>query len=196
MNQRTISLAALIAAAAVFVIGVAFTAVRDRHYESVATVVLSPSTEEPENIPTLLESFERSGTLGTYVEVMAADHTTAEARAMGVSITVRAVPDTRAIRLIAEGDEDAVQPALNSVIRATRARQTALSDLYVLEVLGSPSEPTLAGPGTGVLLLATALLAVFAAVGVVAILRRFGPPGSRRPLQDGLFRSGSTQPEP
>jgi hypothetical protein len=195
VNPRAISLAALVAAAAVFVVGIVFTAVRDRHYESVATVVLSPSTEEPENIPTLLESFERSGTLGTYVEVMAADDTTAEARAMGVSVTVRAVPDTRAIRLVAEGDEEDVQPALTSVIGATRARQTALSDLYVLEVLGSPSEPTLAGPDTGVLLLATALLAVFAAVGVVAILRRFGPPGSRRPPQDGL-RSGSTQPEP
>ena len=196
MNQRTISLAALIAAATVFVVGIVFTAVRDRHYESVATVVLSPSDAEPENISSLLESFERSGTLGTYVELMASDDTTAEAREMGVSVTVRAVPDTRAIRLIAEGDEEDVQPALTSVISATRARQTALSDLYVLEVLESPSEPTLAGPGTGVLLLATALLAVFAAVGVVAILRRFGPPGSQRPLQDGLFRPGSTQSEP
>lgn len=196
MNQRAISIAALVAAAAVFVIGIVFATVRDRHYESVATVVLSPSTAEPENIPTLLESFERSGTLGTYVEVMASDDTTAEARAMDVSVTVRAVPDTRAIRLIAEGDEEDVQPALTLVIRATRAKQTALSGLYVLEVLGSPSEPTLAGPDTGVLLLATALLSLFAAVGVVAILRRFGPPGSRRPLQDGLFRSGSTQPEP
>jgi hypothetical protein len=169
-------------------------AVRDRDYGSVATVVLSPSAAEPDSISSLLESFERSGTLGTYVELMASDDTTAEAREMGVSVTVRAVPDTRAIRLIAEGDEEDVQPALQSVIDNTRARRTALSDLYVIEVLESPSEPTLAGPSTGVLLLATLLLSVFAAVGTVAILRRFGPPGSRRPVQGGFFGSGPARP--
>lgn len=194
MSQRSISIAALVAAALVFLSGVVFIAVRDRDYESVATVVLSPSTAEPDSISSLLESFERSGTLGTYVELMASDDTTAVARGMGVSITVRAVPDTRAIRLIAEGGQDEVRPALQSVIAATRERQTALSDLYVLEVLERPSEPTLAGPGTGLLLFATILLSIFAAVGVIAILRRLAPPGGR-PVQDGS-RSGPARPKP
>jgi len=195
VSQRSIGIAALVTAAVVFLTGVVFTAVRDRDHESTATVVLSPSQAEPENISSLLESFERSGTLGTYVELMASDDTTAEAREMGVSLTVRAVPDTRAIRLIAEGGQDEVQPALQSVIQATRERQTALSDLYVLEVLESPSEPTLSGPGTGVLLFATILLSIFAAVGVVAILRRVAPPGGR-PVQDSIFGSGSAKPKP
>ncbi len=194
MSRRSISIAALVAAVTVFLVGLVYTVARDRSYESVATVVLSPSQAEPENISSLLESFERSGTLGTYVELMASNDTTAEARAMGVSITVRAVPDTRAIRLIAEGDKEAVQPALKSVIEATRNRQTALSDLYVLEVLESPSEPTQAGPSTGILLFATLLLSIFAAVGTLAILRRFGPQG-RAPIQGNPFRSGPTRPE-
>lgn len=183
MNRRSLAIAALAAAVAVLVAGVAFTLVRDREYESVATVVLSPSSAEPERISSLLESFERSGTLGTYVELMASDDTTAEARSLGVDITVRAVPDTRAIRLIAEGGREEVQPALRAVIAATRARQTALSDLFRLELLESPSPPTLAGPGTSLLLLATLFLAAFAAFAVVAVLRRLAPPDSRRPAQ-------------
>jgi hypothetical protein len=184
VNRRGITIAALAAAAAVLLAGIIFSAVRDREYESVATVVLSPSSAEPDRISSLLESFERSGTLGTYVELMASDDTTEEARELGVSIIVRAVPDTRAIRLIAEGEKDQVQPALRLVITATRARQTALSDLFRLELLESPSAPTLAGPGTGLLLLATLLLAIFAAVAVVAILRRVAPPESRRPVNN------------
>jgi acylphosphatase len=195
VSRRSIGIAALVAAATVFLAGLIYTIARDRSYESVATVVLSPSQAEPENISSLLESFERSGTLGTYVELMASNDTTAEAREMGVSITVRAVPDTRAIRVIAEGGKEEVQPALQSVIEATRNRQTALSDLYVLEVLESPSERTQAGPSTGILLLATLLLSIFAAVGTVAILRRFGPQ-RRAPIQGDLFRSGPTRPEP
>jgi hypothetical protein len=195
VSQRGITLAALVAAAVVLVAGIVFTAVRDRHYESVATVVLSPSSTEPDRISSLLESFERSGTLGTYVELMASEDTTAEARQLGVNITVRSVPSTRAIRLIATGGKDEVRPALQSVIAATRARQTALSDLFVLEMLERPSAPVLAGPGTGILLLATLLLAGFAAIAVVAILRRVAPPGSRRPTQRGLFRTEPTRPE-
>jgi hypothetical protein len=179
MSRRGITIAALAAAAAVLIAGIAFTVVRDREYESVATVVLSPDSTEPDRISSLLESFERSGTLGTYVELMASDDTTEGARAMGVDITVRAVPDTRAIRLIAEGGEDQVVEALGLVIEATEARQTALSDLFQLEVLESPSTPTLAGPSSVLLLLATLLLALFAAVAVLAILRRVAPPESR-----------------
>ena len=196
MSPRKINLAALVAAAIVLVAGVAFTLVRDRPYESVATVVLSPSSAEPDNISSLLESFERSGTLGTYVELMASDDTTADARNRDVSITVRAVPDTRAIRVIGEGDEDAVQPAVQSVITNTENRKTALSDLYEFEVLERPSEPELAGPGTAVLLLATVLLALFAAVAVIAILRRVVLTGSERPIQDSTPRKGSTQRQP
>jgi capsular polysaccharide biosynthesis protein len=195
VNQRRIRLAALVTAALVLIAGIAFTVARSRDYESVATVVLSPTTTEAGEITTLLESFERSGTQGTYVELMASDDTTAKARATGVSITVRAVPNTRAIRIVAKGDQEDVVPALRSVISATEARQASLSDLFALQILESPSAPSLSGPGTGVLLLATLLLAIFAAIAVVVILRRFGP-GARQPVQSALFRAAPTRPEP
>jgi hypothetical protein len=182
VSSRGIAIAALAAALAVLFAGVAFTVIRDRNHESIATVVLSPSSDEPDRIASLLESFERSGTQGTYVELMASDDTTAAARAMGVEITVRSVPDTRAIRLIAVGDEEDVQPALESVINATKERQSALRDLFVLEALEAPSAPGDAGPSTGLLLAATLLLSAFAALTVLVILRRVAPPtaASRR----------------
>lgn len=181
MSQHTIRRAALATAAVVLVVGIAFTLARGRDYESHATVVLSPTVKEAGEITTLLESFERSGTQGTYVELMASNDTTAQARRTGVSISVRAVPNTRAIQVTAKGNEEDVVPALESVIAATKARQRSLSDLFALQVLESPSTPSLSGPGTGILLLATVLLAIFAAIAVIAILRRVEPQ-RRRPL--------------
>lgn len=195
MSPRNITFAALVAAAAVLVVGLVFTIARDRDYESVATVVLTPNTDEPDRISSLLESFERSGTLGTYVELMASDDTTQEARDLGVTITIRAIPDTRAISVIAKGGEGEVQPALESVIDATRDREGTLSDLFTIQTLESPSEPSLAGPSAVILLLATLLLAGFAAVAVIALLRRFAPP-ERRPLQDNVPKRGPAQPAP
>jgi hypothetical protein len=192
VSERKIRLAALATGVLVLAVGIAFTAARGRDYESVATVVLSPTAKEAGEITTLLESFERSGTQGTYVELMASDDTTAKAQAMGVSITVRAVPNTRAIRIIATGGKEEVVPALGSVIAATEARQASLDDLFALQILESPSSPSLSGPGTATLLLATLLLAILAAIGVFVILRRLGP---RRPVQSGLFRASPTPSE-
>lgn len=193
MNARGIRIAALATAALVLAVGIVFTLTRSRDYESTATVVLSPTVTEAGEITTLLESFERSGTQGTYVQLMASNDTTAQARSMGVSITVRAVPSTRAIQITAKGDKEEVVPALESVISATKRRQGSLSDLFALQVLESPSTPALSGPGTGILLLATLLLAIFAAIAVIMILRRLGP---RRSVQDSLFRAESTHAEP
>jgi hypothetical protein len=192
VSESNIRRAGLATGVLVLLIGVAFTFARSRDYESVATVILSPTATETGEITTLLESFERSGTQGTYVELMASDDTTARATDRGVSITVRAVPDTRAIRIVATGGKEDVVPALESTIDATEARQKSLNDLYSLQTLERPSTPTLAGPGTGVLLFATALLAVFAAVGVVVVLRRLGP---GRPVQSALFKAGPERSE-
>ncbi|MGE5281281.1 MAG: hypothetical protein ACM3N0_02980 [Chloroflexota bacterium] len=195
MSRRSIRRAALATGVLVLLIGSVFTLTRSRDYESVATVVLSPTAKETGEITTLLESFERSGTQGTYVELMASSDTTAKAQAMGVSISVRSVPSTRAIEVTAKGGEENVVPALESVIKETEARQGALSDLFALHILEKPSSPSLSGPGTGVLLLATLLLAIFAAIAVVVILRRLAPQG-RRPLQDTLFRAEPKRPQP
>lgn len=185
MKRSLMVLTAVLAGVAVLIAGGLFTAVRDRPYESVASVVVSPQTKNPNQIASLLESFERSGTLGTYVELMSSDDTTKEARERGVTITVRAIPNTRAIRLIAEGEEEDVKPALHSVILNTLARQSTLTSLSTLRILESPSEPVLAGPSTSILLLATVLLALFAAIAVFAILRRVAPP-PERPVQDSI----------
>ena len=194
MTAPAIRLAALAAATVVLIAGISYAILRDRDYESTATVVLSPDSSEPERVAGLLESFERSGTLGTYVELMASDDTTAEAKAMGVDITVRSVPDTRTIKLIATGEENEVQPALDSVIVATGEKQEALSDLFLPAVLEEPSTPVLAGPGLGLVLFATFLLAGFAALAVILILRRVAEAGGpRRGAEAPLNRSSSSE---
>jgi hypothetical protein len=179
--RTSATLAAAITAALVLIVGVVFTATRDRDHQSFATVVLSPDSDDPERVSSLLESFERSGSLGTYVELMASDDTTREARALGVDVTVRSVPDTRTIRLTGMGDEEDVQPALRSVISATQAKQTTLGDLFALGVLEQPSVPEQAGPGGGLLLVATVLLSGFAALAVLLIVRQLGQAPQSRP---------------
>lgn len=199
MRLPSTALAALVTAALVLVVGIAFTVTRDRDHQSSATVVLAPSTpDDPERVSAVLESFERSGTLGTYVELMAADDTTRAARDLGVDIAVRSVPDTRTIRVTAVGDEDDVQPALTSVIEASVAKQATLADLFVLSVLEQPSAPEQAGPDDGLLLLATLLLAGFAALAVVLVLRQVGstqPPAPESPRQDTPGAGDRRRPE-
>jgi hypothetical protein len=176
------AVAAAVTAVVVIVVGVVFTLARDRDYQSFATVVLSPDGSDPERVSSLLESFERSGTLGTYVELMASDDTTSEARGLGVDVTVRSVPDTRTIRLTGVGEQQDVQPALRSVIATTQSKQATLADLFALGVLEQPSEPEQSGPADGLLLAATALLAGFAALAVLLILRQLerpAPPSGR-----------------
>lgn len=199
MNDRMLALAAVATAAVVVIVGMVFAVARPTKYESTAAVVLSPDTEVPDRISSLLESFQRSGTLGTYVELMASGDTTAEAQAAGVDITVRAVPDTRTIQVTGVGDHDAVQSAVSSVIERTQSKQATLRDLFELVVLEEPSGPAESGPGTPLILAATLLLAGFAAIAVFLILRRVAPGQSRkpeptRPRQKSDRRRRSTTP--
>lgn len=181
MSERMLVIAAAATAAIVVIVGLVFVVARPTKYESTAAVVLSPDTEVPDRISSLLESFQRSGTLGTYVELMASGDTTAQAQAAGVDITVRAVPDTRTIQVTGVGDHDAVQPAVSSVIDRTQSKQSTLRDLFALAILEEPSGPVESGPGTPLILAATLLLAAFAAIAVFLILRRVAPAPPRKP---------------
>src|SRR5690606_960598 len=71
VTSRSVAIVAAATALVVLVIGLLFTVARPVEHESTATVVLSPDTQDPDRIGSLLESFQRSGTLGTYVELLA-----------------------------------------------------------------------------------------------------------------------------
>ncbi len=59
----------------IFAAGVAYTLIRPITYQSDATMVLAPTPTKPSDLPNVLDSFQRSGTAGTYVELLASEDT-------------------------------------------------------------------------------------------------------------------------
>lgn len=175
-------LAVLVVAGAVLLLGVAYSALRDQQYESRATVTLVPDPERAEDRTILLDAFDRSGTIGTYVELIGSRNVIEEAGSPTSSIAVRAIPDTRVIEITATGEQASVQQDLNAVIGAAAKSGPDLGDLWRLQVLESPGVPALAGPSSGALFGATILLAVLA--GIVTFVLLGG--GSGRPRQPVL----------
>jgi uncharacterized protein involved in exopolysaccharide biosynthesis len=179
MNARFANLLALAAAVCVLSVGVAYAALRPVSWTSEASIVLAPQAPEADDLPSLLDSFERSGTVGTYVELIASHDTLRRAGSPPVAVTVRAIPDTRVITISTTGERDEVQPALRSVLLAATAAQAGLRDLWKLSVLESPSGPGEAGPSASLVIAASALLAILAAVATGVAVRRIavGEPG-------------------
>ncbi len=188
LNNLTRSLPATVTVAVATVIlfsGLAYSIVRPITYQSQATLVLVPISADPKELPGVLDSFQRSGTAGTYVELLASADTLKRAGDPPVTVTVRSVPDTRAIRVTsAASDKNIVQPALRSLLTAATREQDKLVDIWDIRVLQAPSDPVQSSTSTGLLLMATLLLAVLGALCAWTLLRRYGQgPGSgdRRP---------------
>lgn len=189
--SRTIRVVAVLAAAAiVLAAGLAYTATRAIDYESRAVTVLALGKVRPGSAPTLLTNFDRSGVSGTFVELLSAQETLRAAGSPPIAVDVRAVPDTRTIELVATGDEGQVQPGLASVIAAAQRAVPQLNDPFKLRVLDPPSPPQQAGPSTGLLVVATLLLAALAALFVAVVTRRVVPVGS--PAEADAGRTGAS----
>ncbi len=163
---------ALIVALAVLLAGIAYAAVSSPPYVSNAQLVLTPDTSDPAEASSLLESFQRSGTIGTFVELYASADTLRVAGDPPVTITVRAVPDSRVMRIGASGARDAVRDSLSRVLAAGRQRESTLRDLWTTQVLERPSAAEQGRPSRGAVLLATLLLAVLASGFTYVLLRR------------------------
>jgi uncharacterized protein involved in exopolysaccharide biosynthesis len=172
MRNRSIGVLAAIVAILVLVGGVAYTVVRPIDWTSTSELVLVPTPKDPAQIPNTLDGLNASGSVATYVELLASGDLKRRAGAQAVSINVRAIPDSRVISVATVGEKQTVEPALQSVLRAATAAEGGLRDLWSLQTLESPSPPQPSGPSTSLLLLATLLLALLAAVVVVVALRR------------------------
>ena len=132
---------ALLLAALVLSAGLSWALLRPVRYQSSATLVLAPAPVDSKAVPSLLDSYQRSGTIGTFVELLSSSDVWGRAGYPPVSITVRAIPDTRAINVRASGEQQrAVQPGLAAVIRAATASQGQLGDLWQLRVLEGVSD--------------------------------------------------------
>lgn len=176
-TSRTAKFLATLVAVVILGLGAAYMATRETTFESKAMLLLAPTTQDPDTLPGILESFTRSGTANTYVELIASGDTLRRSGAPPVDVTVRAVPDSRAIQLSANGDETSVQRALTLLIRAAQARQTELRDVWELRVLERPSRAESVGAPIAYVVIATIILAFLGAGIVLVSLRRFAGAG-------------------
>jgi hypothetical protein len=175
--RRAVLAGAMLAAFAVLVAGTIYAAKPRRTYESQMSFVLAPKHHLGSAIRAgLLESFANSSAAGTYVELFA-NH--ASSAPQGVSITSRAVPDTRVITLTASGPRGSVVPGLHGVAIRALTDQSALADLWSLTPLKNPSPPVLTGISQNVLMLVTILLAVLAAAAVAVGVSQVLAPRAR-----------------
>ena len=182
--SRSLTTSVTVAVATVILFaGFAYSLVRPITYQSQATLVLTAKPTDPNDLAGVLDSFQRSGAGGTYVELLASSDTLKRAGDPPVTIKVRSVPDTRVIRVSASaGDENIVQPALRSLLVAAQREQDKLVDIWDLRVLQAPTSPSQASTSTSLILMATILLAFLGALCAWTLLRRYGstqPPDGR-----------------
>ena len=155
--------------------GLAYALVRPVSYESNAKLVLVPAVQTEGDVSSVLDSFERSGTAGTYVELLSSGDTLKQAGSPPVTVSVRAIPDSRAIEVDASSRyKDIVRPALASIVTTAQKRQAGLNDPWTLSVLETPSSASRAGPSSGLIIIATIFLAVLGAIAVLTLLPRLG----------------------
>lgn len=162
-------------ALAVLAAGVAYSLVSPKQYRSTGALILSPSPTDPGDLTNLLNSFERSGTMGSFVELIASDDLLVRAGNPPVDVGVRAIPDTRVIQVTTEGSRDVVTPALTAILNAAQRNQATVRDLWDLNELESASRPEVAGAPLPFMLAGTVILALLSALFVFVLLRRAVP---------------------
>lgn len=178
LSRSSVTLITVAVATIIFFAGIAYALVRPVSYQSQATLVLVPAPADPGDLPGILDSFQRSGTAVTYVELLASSSLLKQAGDPPVTISVRSVPDSRIIRISASAtDKDIVKPALASLLTAADREQEKLVDIWDLRELQEPNEPSKASTGTGPILIATLLLSLLGAVATWTLLRRYGSGG-------------------
>jgi hypothetical protein len=179
---RSLTAAITLAVATVILFaGFAYAIVRPITYQSQATLVLAPTPQKPSDLAGVLDSFQRSGTAATYVELLASQDILKAAGDPPVSVKVRSVPDSRVIRVSTEAsDKNIVQPALRAILTAATQQQSKLVDVWQLNVLQAPTGPSQSSTSTSLILLATILLAFLGAIAAWTLLRRYAAPPDRR----------------
>jgi capsular polysaccharide biosynthesis protein len=201
LSRSLNALITIVVAVVILFAGVTYSFVAPTTYESHATLVLVPKPQKPADLGGILDSFGRSGTAGTYVELLASDDTRKAAGNPPVTTKVRSIPDTRAITITASADDrNIVQPALRAVVTAAQSEQVKLVDVFDLQTLQAPSAPSRASISPSLIIVATVLLSLLGALAAWTLLRhlRKPPDRRRRPRPDALtadwLREGQRYP--
>jgi len=184
--NRSMALGVTVAVATVILFaGLAYSFVRPVTYTSTATLVLAPTPERPADLAGILDSFQRSGTAVTYVELLASQDILKRAGDPPVTVSVRSVPDSRVIRVTTSAqDENVVQPALRSIVLAANQEESKLVDVWELKPLQSPTAPARSSTSALLIVLATLMLALGGAVATWTLIRRYGMVPERRPSRE------------
>lgn len=172
MTRIQASALAIVVALAILAAGTTYALMRPGHYESEAVVALAPRANiATDDLPALVGAFANSGALGTYVELITSDDTLRQAGSPPVTVTARAVPDSRVINVTAAGGHAVVQPALVSVLRAATLGQQDLHDAWEMQLIQGAQPPVASGPSRGAIIAGSVVLAVFGVVLLFVVLR-------------------------
>jgi uncharacterized protein involved in exopolysaccharide biosynthesis len=177
MRRRPAILLAAFVGLTILLAGLAYAAVRTPSYQSDASLVLVPTPADPNDVPSLIGTFNSSGSIGTYVELVASADTLAAAGSPPVGVAARAIPDSRVITVHVEGAQGTVQPALRRILAVVATKQATLKDAWTLQTLQAPQPAQRTGPNTSTIVVAAFLLAILGAVFVLVVLSRLGSLG-------------------
>jgi hypothetical protein len=172
--SRTLTIILTAAVATVILVaGSVYSAIRPLNYRSEASIVLVPMPTNPTDVPGLLDSYLRSGTGGTYVVLLTSRDTLKRAGDPPVTVSARALPDTRTIRVTATStDKKLVQPALAALLSAAQKERAKLLDAWRISVLQQPTAPTVSSTPTSFVLFASLVLSLLGALAVWLFLTR------------------------
>jgi hypothetical protein len=177
VRRRPAILLAGLMGLAILLAGLAYASVRSPSYRSDASLVLVPTPPDPNDVPSLIGSFNSSGSIGTYVELVASADTLRAAGSPPIGVAARAIPDSRVISVHAEGDQNVVQPALRRILAVVQTQQASLKDAWTLQTLQAPQPAEQTGPSTSTVVVAAILLAILGAIFVLVVLSRLASLG-------------------
>jgi hypothetical protein len=172
--------------------GLVFALFRPTTYQSTVELVLVPAPRQQDDLASLLSSVERSGTIGTYVELITSSDTLQAAGDPPVDVSVRAVPASRVITVTAKGDRAVVARAVEAVVDATQRRSSDLGDLWRLRRLQRASQPVAEAPTKPTIIGAVLLLSILGGLFVFVVVTRLAvrverePRGAAVPEQPGF----------
>lgn len=190
MSRRARLAAVAAVTLAVLVAGVAYAVMRPITWESSGSLYLSPRAEDAITSSALLDAFQRSGTIGTYVELLSSATLQARASTADVEVRARAVPESRVIAVTSRGERERVQPALDSLLETATAPAQRLDDGWTLRVAQPATDPAQIGPSTTVVVAAAVLLALLAGLVTAVSLAQLAPP----PAGGGANGAGTARP--
>jgi hypothetical protein len=172
VSRRLAIVLAAVTAVLVFLAGSAYGLLREDRYTSTGQLVAVPKPLSPDDLPSLIGGFQDAGLIFTYVELSVSEDTLRAAGSPPVSVTARAVPDSRVLSVTTEGSRASVRPALSELLNTVVTRQARFGDPWRLRVLQRAQPPESVGPSPVFLVLGSLLMGLLGGLVVYTVATR------------------------